>query len=166
MKEDELRVSIRYGELEAEFSGAPEEVYRQVVAFLEKIIPAYSLAKKIAYSVGLQEVLESLGGLIAYEESEGLFFLQNLDDLPVTDAVLLLALRSHLEHSLGRRESPTVNLSELSRSLSKSEKTVSGRLSELVQRGMLRRLDRGDYTITQLGIKRVLEKYGQTGEKP
>ena len=159
--EGELKVTIRYGDVEAEFSGAPGDVYRQVVSFLEKVIPAYSLARKISYSMGLQEILEQLSGLLAYEEGEGLFFTQSLGEFPVSDAVLLLALRSHLEHGLGRRESPTVNLSELSRVLTKSEKTVSGRLTELVQRGMLRRLDRGDYTITQLGIRHVLEKYGQ-----
>lgn len=163
MSREELKVSIRYGELEAEFSGAPGEVYRQVVSFLEKVIPAYSLAKKISSALGLQEVLERLSGMLGYEESEGLFFTEGLERFPVSDAVLLLALKSHLEHGLGRRESPTVNLSELSRALSKSEKTVSGRLTELVQRGMLRRLDRGDYTITQLGIRHVLEKYGQVG---
>jgi len=33
MSEEELRVTIRYGDLEAEFSGSPESVYRQIVSF-------------------------------------------------------------------------------------------------------------------------------------
>lgn len=161
MNSQELKVSIRYGEVEAEFSGEPGEVYRQVIAFMEKIIPAYSLARRISYNVGLQETLESLSEFMAYNEEEGLFFVQDLSQLPSSDAILLLALRNHLEHSLGRKESPTINLTELAKSLQKGEKTISGRLSELIQRGMLRRLDRGDYTITIRGIKHILERYGK-----
>ncbi len=155
----ELRVSIKYGEMEAEFSGEPVEVYHQVVRFLEQVIPQYSLARKLARSVGLSEILEGLGWLMGHDEREGIFFTEPLSDKPVQDAILLYALKNYVEHELGRREAPSTTLSELSHTLSKGEKTVSGRLSELVQKGLLRRLDRGGYVITQAGIRYIVEKY-------
>jgi len=161
MSEEELRVSIKYGEIEAEFRGSPGAVYREVVAFLEKTIPAYSLARKLSYSVGLQELLDRLSHILAYDEVEGLSILENLSAIPVSDAILLIALRNYLEHGLGRLESPTINYSELIRALPRKSKTISSSLTGLVQSGLLRRLDRGDYTITKLGLKHLMERFGR-----
>lgn len=162
MSEEELRVSIRYGDLEAEFSGSPGSVYRQIVSFLEKAIPAYSLARKISFSMDLEDLLKTFSEIFAYDEEHGLFFKLSLNELKsVSDAILLLALRKHLEYKLGRVGEQSINFSELEGSLPAKKKTVRNNLTKLVQAELLRRLDRGDYVITALGIKHLADKYSK-----
>jgi len=150
-------VSIEYGDLRAEFEGSPAEVYASVVRFLEKSIPTYSLASRITYSVDLQTLLEQLSNIIAYNEQEGVFFLKPINTLPAADAILLFLAKRYIEHSLGLRDSPTASSSEIQAAIGKPDKTVSGRLSELLQKGYVRRLDRGDYMITVLALKAFTE---------
>jgi len=162
MSEEELKVTIKYGDLEAEFSGSPGSVYRQVVSFLEKTIPAYSLARKISFSMDLEDLLETFSEIFAYDEEQGLFFKLSLRELKsVSDAILLLALRKYLEYRLGRIEEQSIGFSELEGSLPVKKKTIQNNLTKLVQAEFLRRLDRGDYAITALGIKHLADKYSK-----
>lgn len=159
---EELKVTIRYGDVEAEFSGDPEAVYRQVVSFMEKTLPTYSLAKKIIFSMDLKDLLEAFSEIFAYDEQEGLFFKLSLSELKsVSDAILFMALRKHLEYKLGRIDSPSITSSELEASLPAKRKTILNNLTKLVQAELLRRLDRGDYAITSLGIKHLADKYSK-----
>ncbi|MEM0090207.1 MAG: hypothetical protein QXF84_02535 [Nitrososphaerota archaeon] len=83
--------------------------------------------------------------------------LKPLNTLSVSEAIMLLCIKRYLEHGLGLAESPSINASELAKSIAKSEKTISGKLSLLLRKGYIRRLDRGDYVITMLGIKEFIE---------
>ncbi|HDJ66237.1 MAG TPA: hypothetical protein ENF33_00780 [Nitrososphaeria archaeon] len=162
MSDEELKIHIRYGDLEAEFSGSPEAVYHQVVAFLEQTIPEYSLAKKIQYSVELKDMLERLKDYLAYNPEAGIFFLKDLSEFPFQDAIYFIALKNYLEYKLGRREKPNTSISDFSEYLPRiKRKTLSNRVAELSQGVMLKRLDRGDYAITIQGIKYILDNYGR-----
>ncbi|MEM4636820.1 MAG: hypothetical protein QXE44_04960, partial [Nitrososphaerota archaeon] len=132
MLENEMKVTIRYRDIEAQFAGEPREVYMQVVKFMEKVIPTYTLASKIILEIGLEEIFEKLSDSIAYNSEEGIIFLKNLVDLPSQDAILFFALKNHIEHKIGRREDPAISIVDLSKNLQKKEKTISGRLSELI----------------------------------
>lgn len=167
MSSEELKVTIRYGDLETSFSGPPETVYRQIIAFMEKALPAYSLARKIAFNLDLRDLLEAFSEIFAYDDQEGLFFKISLSQLKsVSDAILLLALRKHLEYKLGRIEAPNISSSELEAALPAKKKTIMNNLTKLVQAELLKRLDRGDYAITPLGIKYLADKFSEkeTGE--
>jgi len=168
MSSEELKVIIRYGDLGAEFTGPPEVVYRQVVSFIEKTLPAYSLARKISFSMDLSDLFETFSNILAYNEQEGIFFKLSLNKLKsVSDAILFLALRKYLEYKLGRIGSANISSMELESSLSAKKKTILNNLTKLVQAELLRRLDRGDYTITTLGIKYLADKYSkpESGER-
>ena len=162
MSLEELKVVIKYGDIEAEFSGSPDAVYRQIVSFMEKTLPTYSLAKKIMFSMDLKDLLEIFSEIFAYDEQEGLFFKMSLGELKsVSDAILFMALRKHLEYKLGRIESATISSAELEASLPAKKKTILNNLTKLVQAELLRRLNRGDYAITSLGIKHLADKYSK-----
>lgn len=159
MSSEELKVTIRCGDMEMSFSGPPEAVYHQIISFMEKVFPAYSLARKIAFNMDLRDLLEAFSSVFAYDAQEGLFFKISLSQLKsVSDAILLLALRKHLEHKLGRIEAPNISPGELEAALTAKKKTIMNNLTKLVQMELLRRLDRGDYAITPLGIKYLADK--------
>ncbi|MEM1991735.1 MAG: hypothetical protein QXY58_00700 [Nitrososphaerota archaeon] len=157
MNEDVMKVSIQYKDVRADFEGKPDDVYKSIISFMEKVIPSYSLASRISYSVDIQELIEKLRNYLAYNQAEGIFLLKPLNTLSVSEAIMLLCIKRYLEHGLGLAESPSINASELAKSIAKSEKTISGKLSLLLRKGYIRRLDRGDYVITMLGIKEFIE---------
>ncbi|MDW7978878.1 MAG: hypothetical protein RMH74_08760 [Candidatus Caldarchaeum sp.] len=152
-----LKVSIVYGDLKAEFEGDPGEVYLKVVNFLERSIPAYSLASKLNAFPGVEELLEKLSEMLAYTPSEGVFVKKTLSSLPTSNAILLYAASRYLNNLLGFTESSECSASELAEAVGKPEKTVSGRLTELVQRAYLRRVGRGGYVITPNGLNYLVE---------
>lgn len=160
----ELRVVIKYGDMEVEFSGSPEAVYHQIVSFMEKTLPTYSLAKKIAFDMDLKDLLETFSDILAYNSEEGVFFKKSLSDLKsVSDAILFTALRKYVEYKLGRVDGPSVSSSELEACLPAKKKTILNNLTKLSQTGLLRRLEKGDYAITIPGIKYLADKYARQG---
>lgn len=157
MEEDLMKVSIQYKDVKADFEGKPGDVYKSIISFMEKVIPSYSLASRISYSIDIQELIEKLKDYVAYNQAEGIFLLKPLNNLSVSEAIMLLCIKRYLEHGLGLTDSPSINASELAKNIAKSEKTISGKLSLLLRKGYIRRLDRGDYVITMLGIKEFME---------
>jgi DNA-binding transcriptional ArsR family regulator len=101
-----------------------------------------------------------LADKLAHSPGEGIFVRASLSSLPASTAILLFAAAKHLSHLLGYAPSPEFGGSELSSVLGKPEKTVSGRLSELVQKGFLKRVGRGGYAITSLGLTSLAESSG------
>ncbi len=154
---DPLKVTITYGELRAEFEGEPAEVYLNVVKFLEKSIPTYSLAAKLLTSMDVGEMLEKLKDSLGYAPDEGIFVKKPLSSLPTSNAILLYSAARYFSHVLGLSDRPECLSSELAEALNKPEKTVSGRLTELVQRNYLKRVGRGGYVITRLGLNHLVE---------
>lgn len=157
MEEERMKVSIQYKDLKVEFDGKPDEVYRNIISFMEKAIPTYSLISKLQLSIGLQDMIEKLKDRLAYVQGEGIVIMKPLASMSTSDAIMLYCTKRYLEHTLGLSESPSVTASELSKAIAKSEKTISGELTRLLQKGYIRRLDRGEYVITMLGIKDFIE---------
>ena len=164
MSSGNLKVTISYGELRAEFEGSPEEVYLQVVRFLEKTIPSYSLASRIQRSKGVGETLERLKHIIAYSEGEGIYPSKPLQSFPTSEAILLMLASRYLEYSLGLRDGESATASEIVSVVGRPMKTVSGRLSELVRGGYIKRLERGGYSITGLGLSHLIEIYSRVAD--
>ncbi len=161
MSSNNLKVTIVYGELKVEFEGSPEDVYLQVVRFLEKSIPTYSLANKIHRSRDIAGTLEKLKDLISYSEGEGIYPVKPLQSFPTSEAILLMLAIRYLEHALGLREGDSASAGVIVSVVGRPMKTISGRLSELVRKGYIKRLERGDYAITVSGLSYLLDSYSR-----
>lgn len=154
--EERVKVQISYIDSTVEFTGSPSDVYSQVLSYLEKTIPALSLAHRIIYAPDTQEILETVKGTIAYRPNEGLTMMKPLISFSIADAIILVLLKRYLENVLGIKPEDGVSLGELSELLDKPMKTVSARLSELMRHGEVRRIDKGSYSLTALGLKNAL----------
>ncbi len=154
-----LRVTIKCGDLEVAVEGDVASIIRSFHEFVEKVVPAYSLAKSLTANVGLQDLLNSVKEHVIYDDSLGFVFRPTVHGLPAPDQVLLFLALRRAEHLMGKRPSSRTNLRELSEGLGLKRGTLTGALSELRKAGLVRRLERGDYEVTQAGVLYLIERF-------
>jgi len=157
-EEEALHVNIAYKGVETSFKGPPDQVYRAVISYLEKAIPAFSLASKVSFSLDLQKILFDVKDVLAYVPDQGMIFVDALSSFPMSDGVMLYLLKCYLEHSLGIRDSPSASIGDIKNALTQPEKSLSSRLTELMKRGWVRRIGRGSYVATLVGVKEISER--------
>ncbi|MEM1517558.1 MAG: winged helix-turn-helix transcriptional regulator [Nitrososphaerota archaeon] len=161
---DKMRLSLQYGDLKADFEGTPEEVTKLLIRFLEQNIPTYSIARRITLTVDLESLVDAVETYIGYSKDDGFFLKPGFQQLPSSDQILLLLAKRYLENIWGITQTPAMSMREISEKLGLKEGTSSSRLTELIRKGMVRRLERGDYTITTLGLQELMKLKKQ--EKP
>ncbi|MCS7142366.1 MAG: MarR family transcriptional regulator [Aigarchaeota archaeon] len=158
-----LRLSLSYEGMTTTFEGTPEEVLRSVISFMEKNVTAFSIAKRLVANVDLQELTSSLSEFIGFNNNEGFFFKQKFYSLPVNEQISIFFAKRYLEHYLGRAPSNTSSFKEVVSSLSLKKGTASSALNDLLRKGLVRRHEKGDYSVTLNGLLSITSKYGGRG---
>jgi len=151
-----LIVKVKFNGNEAEFSGGVDEVTRLFLRFLMKHYPALKVVSSLVLTVDLEELLDNLKGVLAISDGE-VTILTSKENLSDRENVLLLLLKRYIESKLGFEEDDCLTVKEIVTQSGESKKTISGRLSELVSDGMVKRVERGKYKVTIPGIKYFVE---------
>ena len=146
-----LEVTIKYGTLEKKITGPPDQVAKEVFAFLTKAIPELELASHLALSVDLNELAKACEGIIAVTP-EGVVATVPLDNLADRELVLFHLAKARIAQMLGKSEKDFVQSSDLIAATKKTSGTVAGRLSELCTENLAERKGKGEYRATTLGL--------------
>jgi len=155
-EEKKLAVKIKFDGKELEFSGYAEEAIKFMWSFLSEHYPVYETIKKLTLTVNSEELLRELENIVAITPEEIVILIPK-ERLSDKEYVLLLLLKTYLEYQMSIGDDYSLSLGEISDDIGEPGGTVSGRLSELVSDGWVRRVARGRYEITLLGIKRLRE---------
>ena len=147
-----LEVTIRYGTLEKKITGPPDQVAKEVFAFLMKTIPELELASHLALSIDIKELAQACEGVIAVTP-EGLVVTVPVDKLADRELVLLNLAKARIAQVLGKSDRDLVQSAELIIATKRSSGTVAGRLSELCGESLAERKGKGEYRITTLGLR-------------
>ena len=148
---DGLEVTIRYGAVENRIAGSPEQVAKEVLAFLSSVIPQLELASRLVLSVDLSRLAEACEGVLAVT-SEGVVVTVPVDVLADRELLLLYLAKARISHLLGKSEKDLVQSAELIAATKKGAGTVAGRLSELCGESLAERKGKGEYRATTLGL--------------
>ena len=146
-----LEVTIKYGTLEKKITGQPDQVAREVFAFLMKTVPELELASRLALSVGIKELAQASEGVIAVTP-EGVVVTVPIDKLADRELMLLHLAMARISQMLGKSEKDLVQSAELIAATKRTSGTVAGRLSELCGENLAERKGKGEYRITTLGL--------------
>ncbi len=162
---NELRVSLSYKDLKAEFSGTPEAVLQSLVSFLARQIPALDLAKKLSLNYEVVQLAEEFQDYIKITP-EGPIVLSSADRKLSDRQILCLQLvGQRIAFESGRSgTSSSTSLSELQEKTGMIPKTLSSRLSELSKEGRVARESKPEgnaYRITTQGINALIEDLGK-----
>jgi len=146
-----LEVTIKYGTLEKKIIGSPDQVSREVYAFLLKAIPELDLASRLSMSVDVKDLAQACQGVLAITP-EGIVTTVPTENLADRELVLLNLAKARIAQMLGRLDSDLVQSSELIAATKKTAGTVAGRLSELCAESLAERRGKGEYRATTLGL--------------
>lgn len=147
-----LEVTIKYGTLEKKITGPPDQVAKEVYAFLMKIIPELELASHLSLSVDIKELAQACEGVLAITP-EGIVVTVPVDNLADRELVLLYLAKARIAQLLGKSDKDLVQSAELINATKRSSGTVAGRLSELCGENLAERKGKGEYRITTLGLR-------------
>ncbi|MCS4540152.1 MAG: winged helix-turn-helix domain-containing protein [Thaumarchaeota archaeon] len=152
--ERQLSVSVKYGEVEVNFSGSPEVVIRSLHEFIAKQIPNMDLARSISVNYSLNDLIQLFKEYIRFTEEGPRVWAQDRDlsDKDVISLQLVAAKAANLSGKLG---SDSMSVSELEAATALNPKTIGSRLSELNKLGYVERRDSGgvgSYRATTTGI--------------
>jgi hypothetical protein len=157
-EESELEVVIKYKDVETKFAGKPDGVIRGLLSYLSQVLPGYELVSGLTLTVDLEDLLKNVKGLIAFTP-EGIVVTVSKDRLGgERDIILVHLVKSYIGSKTGRMEKDSLTMGEIKSLTGGKSGTVGARLSELTSSGWVERIGRGEYRITTLGLKSVLDE--------
>jgi hypothetical protein len=163
-----IEVVLKHSGVENRIIGSPETVLRELLSYFSKIYPSIELISKLVLSVDSLEFLQSCTGVLAVSP-EGLVVLKDLRDLKDKELMMIHLAGSRLQHQMGKKESDTLSLDEITKTTGRSTGTVAGRLSELCNEQLVERVGKGSYRLTTMGtrvvIKNLMPRVTQLPEK-
>jgi hypothetical protein len=163
-----IEVVVKHSGVENRIIGSPETVVKELLSYFSRVYPSIELVSKLILSVDSVDFLQSCTGVLAVSP-EGLVVLKDLKDLKDKELVMIHLAGSRLQHQMGKRESDTLSLDEITKTTGRSTGTVAGRLSELCNEQLVERVGKGSYRLTTMGtrvvIKNLMPRVAQLPEK-
>ena len=151
-----IEVVLKHSGVENRIIGSPETVVRELLSYFSRVYPSVELVSKLVLSVDSVEFLQSCTGALAVSP-EGLVVLKDLRDLKDKELMMIHLAGSRLQHQMGKKESDTLSLDEITKTTGRSTGTVAGRLSELCNEQLVERVGKGSYRLTTMGTRVVIK---------
>ena len=160
---DEIYVKIKYKDIEAEFRGAPDEIYKAITRWVIDFIPSLDIAGRLMYDVDFRKLANMLSNYVFITKEGGIILKESTNNLSLHNKILLVLSTLRLLEFLGKREKASISLDELSKIISSTPKTSSSRLSELRNLGYIERERENrsvSYKITIKGLLYIQSRLG------
>jgi hypothetical protein len=163
-----IEAVLKHSGVENRIIGSPETVLKELLSYFSRVYPSIELVSKLILSVDSVEFLQSCNGVLAVSP-EGLVVLKDLKDLKDKELMMIHLAGSRLQHQMGKKESDTLSLDEITKTTGRSTGTVAGRLSELCNEQLVERVGKGSYRLTTMGtrvvIKNLMPRVAQLPER-
>ncbi len=151
-----VEVTIKHQGVENKIIGTPDGIVRELLLYFAKVYPSIELVSKVILTPDNTEFLQACTGILASSQ-EGLAVLKNVSSLRDKELLMLYLAGSRLLHLVGRKDTDSVSLEELTRTTGKATGTVAGRLSELCNEQLAERAGKGSYRLTTMGSRTVIK---------
>jgi len=146
----QVKIQIDVDGMHYEGCGSVEEIVPQVMQFLIQTVPAYDVAKKLVYVPDLAGLADRVSDF-ARMTSTGQLLLTRIS-LPAEKAIVVLLFMAQLAGKMGKRDSDSLTIEEISTGVGRAPKTIRNVLVQIQRLGLIDRTDRGRYRITSKGL--------------
>jgi len=153
----DIYVKIRYKDVEATFEGDIDSVYKEILRWFNKYIPALDIAQKLIIDIDYSKLADLLSRYIFFTREGDIILRDEADKFSQHNKILLVLSSAKLLEFTGKRESSGVSLEELSRILRSSTKSLSSRLSELKNIGYVNKDRRNKNVVYSISIKGLID---------
>jgi len=154
--EKKLQVTVKYGELRADYEGSPDDVLRGVIDFLRRVHPALEVVEKISLTTDLNNLLKALEGVVAVQPSGPVILSEK--KITIEQTISLLLAGAYASHQLNLLNQESLALDALGRLTGKTGGSLRGTLSRMKEKQLIERLPEGGYRITPLGLKLLIDE--------
>ena len=146
----QVRVKIDVGEMHYEGAGSVDEIVPQVMQFLIHAVPGYDIARRLIYLPDLAGLADKVSEF-ARMTTTGQLLLTRIN-LPAERAITVLLFMAQLANRMGKRQSDSLSIEEISTGVGRAPKTIRNVLVQVQRLGLIDRADRGRYRITSKGL--------------
>jgi len=155
-----VKMHVEFGEARADFEGPPEEVIRAIMKFLESVYPTFSILKNLSLTVDIEQLAKNSVGIIGFGSEGAVITIpkERLSKLSIRELIALHLVKAYLARALGKSDRDFQSVDELLTAIGGRIGAMAGRLSEMVDEGLVSRVGRGEYKITTYGLKHYLEQ--------
>ena len=160
-----LKVTIKYGSLESTCEGSADEVLKFVFQFIRDVYPDYEIVSGLTLTVNLEELLRRLKGVVSFLPKGRPVILKPIGRLTDSDVILTYLVAAYAGNQMGMAEKGSLSMAELLEKTGKSAGTTAGRLSELAGNLYVDRVGRGEYKVTEYGVKKFMDEILPTLEE-
>jgi len=164
-----LRVHVEYDGSKLDVEGSPDDVIKALLEFVSKVYPTYEIVRGLTLTVDLERLLKDLTGVVAFTPEGAVTLIQRdkLGRLSIRELIALYLSKAHVASQLKKADKASLSVDELLTAIGGRIGAMAGRLSEMVDEGLVERVGRGEYRITTYGLKHfqdtVLPKVRQLG---
>ena len=151
MRDEELKIVLKHGDTEVEFSGNYEEVWRSINKYLSDIYPSLKIVKKLIGSIDLEKMVEKLEGLVEIRDR----VINILENAGAKRKILLCLAAAYAGKALGILEKDKLTPKEIASYTGLNEKVTRARLSELRKSGLVMKYGEGLYGFTSASFREL-----------
>jgi DNA-binding transcriptional ArsR family regulator len=124
----------------------------------EKEILKKLVVPKEAVQESLERIVSKLQHFVKIEEHTGKIFLENVDNLPIADKIILLLSARYFACRLGYVDSEFLRLKDIATELAVPMTSLSGPLKRLKDDGVVQKREIGEYAIVYYRIERAIDE--------
>lgn len=154
--QSKVRIHVECGEFKADLEGTADEVFKEIVKLLNQVFPTFETVSRLIYTVDIAKLVDDLAGFLVIAPEDGPLLSLHLE-LPADEAISLCLVGSYVGEKLGKLTKNSLTVDELARFTGKAVKTIINQLAWMVDDGLIERVGKGEYRITNLGIKNVCD---------
>ncbi len=151
-----VTVHVKYGDVEETFSGDTNAVWVELNQFFSQMIPLFDAIQNMILTPDLGKVVEACKGVVAVTE-EGPVVLIPKQKLTDNETLLLMLLAAWVSCKLGKTDKDELSGNKLQEWLGKNGKITGTRLGELRRERLVTKTENGEYRLSTLGIKRLVD---------
>lgn len=148
--EHRIKAHLEYEGLKVDMEGGPDEVLHAVVDLLNRVFPSLEVVSKVTFTVDFMKLMEEASQIVKVAP-EGPMLVSGIE-LTADDAITSSLVGAYVGYKLKKLPEPFLSIQDLSKITGKAVKTVRNQIAGALKEGIIKRAERGNYQITNMGI--------------
>lgn len=155
VEEHKIKAHLEFENFKVDVEGEPDEVFHAVVDFLNRVFPSLKTVLNITFTVDFMKLMEDASGILKVAP-EGPILASGIN-LAADDAITSSLVGAYLGYELKKLPDPSLSIQDLSKIIGKTVKTVSNQIAGALKEGIVKKVGKGRYQITNVGVAHFQE---------